>query len=273
MRRILLPLTVVLMSIGTSSTAQKTEKNESPYKLNWLADAPIIVGGIGLNALGVKLIANKKPLTDVELATKTRDKVPFFDRGNAGFYSEKADDDSYLPFHASFAMPVLMALVNGNERRHLGQVMVMYVETMAITGALFTMSAGNIYRSRPYVYGTEAPVDLRKDKKSQRSFYAGHTAASASATFFMAKVFADMNPDSKARPYVWTVAAAVPAVVGYLRYRGGMHFLSDNLLGYALGAGAGILVPELHKKKALKNITLIPQAGFQHKGLALVYTF
>lgn len=273
MKQLITSAVLALTFLSTNTFAQKTDNNESPYKLNWIADAPIIVGGIGLNALGVKLIADKKPLTDAQLAMKTRDRLPFFDRGNAGYYSTKADDASYVPFHASFAMPVVMALINGNERRHIGQVMVMYVETMAITGALFTMSAGNIYRSRPYVYGTEAPVDLRKDKKSQRSFYAGHTAASASASFFMAKVFADMNPDSRAKPYVWAVAAAVPAAVGYLRYRAGMHFLSDNIIGYAIGAGAGILVPELHKKKAFRNISLYPQAGKHHKGLALVYSF
>ncbi|HEX8460354.1 MAG TPA: phosphatase PAP2 family protein, partial [Segetibacter sp.] len=105
---------------------------------------------------------------------------------------------------------------------------------------------------------------------SQRAFFAGHTAATAAATFFMAKAFADFNPDSKAKPYVWAFAASVPALVGYLRYKGGMHFLSDNLLGYAVGAGAGILVPKLHSIKKMRNVTFLPQIG-NNKGLALVY--
>jgi membrane-associated phospholipid phosphatase len=254
----------------TTTATTPLAAGESPYRTKFCVDAPIIVGGIGLNALGVKLIDQKKNLTMAELATRTPDRVPWFDRSSAGYYSEKADKDSYIPFHASFTMPIIFGLLNKSERHHFGQTMVLYTETMAITGALFTMAAGNIHRSRPYVYGTKADLDKRIDKDSQRSFYAGHTAATAAATFFTAKAFSDHNPDSKAKVYVWIGAAAVPAVVGYLRYKAGMHFLSDNLLGYALGASAGILVPHFHKKK-IKNLSVVPQASAGYKGLVAVY--
>ena len=102
---------------------------------------------------------------------------------------------------------------------------------MAITGAMFTLTDGILNRSRPYVYGTIAPLEKRLGKTGQRSFYAGHTAATAAATFFAAKVFQDFNPDSTAKPYVWVASAAIPAFVGYLRYKSGLHFMSDNLLG------------------------------------------
>lgn len=104
-------------------------------------------------------------------------------------------------------------------------------------------------------------------------FFAGHTAATAAATFFMAKVFADFNPGSKAKPYVWAFAAAVPGVVGYLRYKAGMHFLSDNILGYLIGAGAGILVPQFHKVKAMRNVSFAPAVGTGSNGLAVTYRF
>ncbi len=112
---------------------------------------------------------------------------------------------------------------------------------------------------------------MYQDKNAQRAFFAGHTAAIAAATFFMAKAFADFNPDSKAKPYVWAFAAAVPAVVGYLRYKAGMHFLSDNLLGYAVGMSAGIFVPQLHKIKGMRNVTISPAVGIGNKGLAVTY--
>ena len=126
-----------------------------------------------------------------QLAGKTRDKLPFFDRGNAGYYSKQADRDSYVLFTDSFAIPVAAALLNKNERAKFGQIMAMYFETMAITGSMYTITAGLVYRSRPFVYGNQAPLEKRLDKGAQRSFYGGHVATTAAATFFTAKVFSD----------------------------------------------------------------------------------
>jgi membrane-associated phospholipid phosphatase len=110
------------------------------------------------------------------------------------------------------------------------------------------------------------------DSDSQRSFFAGHTAATATASFFAAKVFSDFNPDSKARPYVWAAAAAVPAAVGYMRLRAGRHFLTDNLLGYGIGAGVGILIPQLHKKSNETGLAIQPYGGNGVQGASLTYT-
>ncbi|MEO5782296.1 MAG: phosphatase PAP2 family protein [Ginsengibacter sp.] len=242
-----------------------------PYKTSFKKDAPIIVAGLGLTYLGNTLIKNEKPLTVSELADKTKDKVPFFDRGNAGFYSDKINKDSYIPFLGSLPLPIIAMILNKNERNNASYILVMYVESLSITSALFTMAAGTIHRPRPLVYGTIAPTDQRINKNNQRSFFAGHTASTASATFFAAKVFQDLNPDSKAKVFVWAIAAAVPAVVGYMRYKSGFHFLSDNLLGYFIGAASGILIPEWHKSQAYKNMSFIPQIGKDYKGFSLVY--
>lgn len=97
-----------------------------------------------------------------------------------------------------------------------------------------------VKRSRPLVYNTSLPLGDRQDKDAQRSFFAGLTIATASVTFFAAKVFNDFNPDSKLKTCVWTTTAFVPVVVVYQRLRAGKHFLTDNILGYAVGAGLGI---------------------------------
>lgn len=263
----LLTTTLFSLLISLSVFAQ----NDSPYKTSLKADGPIILGSLGLGYLGLNMIKNKETLTAAEAAAKTPDDVNGFDRFSAGDFSEKADKDSYIPFYASFAAPVVM-LLNKNESKKAGQILVLFTESMAITGAMFSLTAGSVQRSRPFVYGTEAPLDKRMDKDSQRSFYAGHTAATATATFFLAKVFQDFNPDSKAKPYIWAAAAIVPASVGYLRLRAGQHFLSDNLLGYALGAGVGILVPQLHKKGSTSNFSLSPSVNPDYKGATLLYS-
>jgi len=257
------------MAQDSSSVSQT-----SPYKMSWKVDAPVTAGFIGLNVLGLSLIQSKKGLTTVEALSAQNDKksVNGIDRFSAGWYSKSIDKISYYPFYGSFAMPVVF-LLNKNMGSKAGQVLSMYIETMAVTGAIYSITAGSINRSRPYVYGTEAPLDKRMEKGARRSFFAGHTAATASATFFAAKVFSDFNPDSKAKPYVWATAAALPAFVGYCRLKGGNHFLTDNLLGYAVGAGAGILVPHLHKQDRANNLSIVPVSAPDFNGLNLTYTF
>ncbi len=72
---------------------------------------------------------------------------------------------------------------------------------------------------------------------------------------------------------MWVVAATVPTITGYLRYKAGYHFLSDNILGYVIGAGTGILIPKMHKNKALNNITIIPETADNYKGISVSYHF
>lgn len=258
-----------LLAVLISCTA--FAQNDSPYETSLKVDAPIILGSLGLGYLGVQMIKNKEGLTAAEALAKSPEDVNGFDRFSAGNFSEKADKDSYVPFYASFVAPVVM-LLNKNESKKAGQIMVLFTESMAITGAMFSLTAGAVQNSRPLVYGSAAPLEKRMDSDSQRSFFAGHTAATATATFFLAKVFQDFNPDSKAKPYVWAAAALVPASVGYLRLRAGQHFLSDNLIGYALGAGVGVLVPHLHKKGSKNNFSLSPSMNPNYKGASMVYT-
>lgn len=271
MKKYLLLIFLLSLLNVYSQKSLPEDPSDSPYELSWAVDAPYVAGSLGLTVLGYKLIQNKEPLTKEELQSMSIDDVFIIDRWAAGNYNLSADELSYIPFHASFALPVLF-LLGEDERANIGQIAVLYLESMATAGALFTISAGAVHRSRPLVYSEDAPMRKRLDKDSQRSFFAGHVAATGAATFFFAKVFSDFNPDSWARPYVWIAAAAIPAWVGYLRIESGNHYLTDNLLGYAVGALSGILIPELHKRED-PSFSLTPFYGDQFRGLSIRIPF
>ncbi|UOQ70120.1 phosphatase PAP2 family protein [Hymenobacter cellulosilyticus] len=208
----------------------------------------------------------KEGLNEAELAALSKDDVPKFDRFVAGKYSERAQTISdFFCYGSLVAAPGLLAL-NPDIRGHYGQVAVLYLETMLTTSAIFTSTVGNVYRYRPFLYGTQGTARERSSKISTNSFFAGHTAHAATATFFAAKVFHDFNPDSPAQPYVWGAAAVIPAVVGYYRLEAGKHFLSDNLVGYAVGATVGVLVPQLHKTSRAKGLSVAPLQGVNVNG-------
>jgi membrane-associated phospholipid phosphatase len=243
----------------------------SPYHTSFKTDGLVIAATVGVTLLGYQLIKQKHDLTLEELNNKNPDNLPFLDRWMAGNYSDLANRNSYILFNASYVYPVVLMWLNENGHKKIGQISALFVETIGITGALYTLSAGLVYRSRPFVYGATTPLDLRLGKGGQRSFYGGHVAATAAASFFMARVYKDFNGKTKLQPWLWTAAAVLPAVMAYERMRAGYHFLSDCIVSYGIGAATGLLIPALHKSKKLQNITLTPQYGNDNTGLSLTY--
>ena len=243
------------------------QKMPSPYKTNFVKDGLITTGLAGLSVTGLYLVQQKHGLKDDELARLNKNDVPKIDRWIAGKYSESYQlAGDLLCYPTLLIAPGLLAL-NPAARGRFGQVAALYLETMLTSDAMFTMTVGNVSRARPYLYGTEGGSG-RSGKIATNSFFAGHTAHTATATFFAAKVFHDFNPDSPAQPYIWTAAALVPAVVAYTRIEAGKHFLTDNLVGYTIGATMGVLVPQLHKKSGQPGVALLPMQGLNVNGFS-----
>ena len=260
-----LALVGTLFVAATSPAA--AQQSASPYHTRFAVDAPITLGLAGGSVLGLYRIQQKDGLTDAQLAALRKEDVPSFDRFSAGWYSDAAQTKSdYLCYGSIAAVPIVLAL-NPNVRAHYGQVAGLFVQTMLATDAIFTNVTASFPRYRPYLYGTEGGGG-RNGKIATSSFFAGHTAHTATATFFMAKVFSDFNPDSPARPYVWGVAAVLPAAVAYYRIEAGKHFLSDNIVGYTLGATMGIVVPQLHKVGGRTGVSFVPMQGLNANGYA-----
>jgi len=262
----------LLLLILTTSFQSYAQKN-SPYTTDFYKDGAWIVAGLGATAAGIIIAENKDELTSVELSEKTKDDIWKLDRWAAGNYNESSNKISDIPFYLSFATPLLFGL-NEDTRDNAGQIGVMYIESLSTTAALFNITSGLINKSRPLVYNNSGEVDFdeRVEANSQRSFYSGHVAASAAATFFAAQVFSDFFPNSNAKPFVWAGAATIPAVIAYLRIDAGKHFLSDTLVGYAMGALSGIIIPRLHRKSS-KNFKVSVGATDDAQTIGFSYKF
>ena len=268
-----------------AQTESDNTSHPSPYEWNWVRDGIWTGAAIGGAAGGFLLIQNKDDIDPEEFARIENDldgaidDINFIDRWAAGNHDEDANKISDIPFAISFAAPFAM-LFDDEINDHTGQYIGLYIESLATTAAMYTITAGLVDRSRPYVYDDSGVTgrDRRMSNNGQRSFYSGHVAATATATFFMAKAYSDFNPDATGKFWVWTGAAVLPASVGYFRIQAGQHFLTDVLLGYTLGAATGILVPELHKKKNT-DLSFYPVRGIhrfsgdEYQAMALKYSF
>lgn len=241
------------------------------YKLKPGVDIPVTAVGMGWSLYAFTKIYSKDGSSLEKILSLQKSGINGFDRWAADVYHERAGENSDLFFYGSMPLPLFL-LLDKKISRDAAKVGLLYLEAMSVTGLLYTGSTYLTNRYRPYAYNEAAPIGDRTSGGAKNSFFAGHVALVGTSTFFIAKVYSDYHPDSKAKWIFYTGAALATGTTAYLRHRGGRHFPSDILLGTAVGTLSGILVPHFHKNKLFKNehLSVLPFAG-KSNGLAVVY--
>jgi len=249
---------------GASALAQtESDSAKRIYHVNYWVTGGIILAGAAAGILTTP--ARAKPnFTDAELAAVDRNNVPSFDLWSLN------QDPSVVPTYQNYstimqysmgALPLAL-LIDRDIRKDGLNIMLMGLEVNMVVIGIFTVSPlGPLFqtRDRPIVYYPSRiyapnqvnknlypnnPVDLANGN-NKNSFYSGHSASAAAASFFMAKVYCDYHPDAN-KYLVYGLAAIPPLVMGYVRLMALDHFPSDVAVGLAIGTACGILIPELH---------------------------
>ncbi|MTI21329.1 phosphatase PAP2 family protein [Fulvivirga sp. RKSG066] len=252
MNKIITTIAMLVILVPGQIFAQYTEEEDrEPYNIKPAIDIPITLLGTGATIYGFYKISEKSGSDSTTIVNLSYDAD--VSRINQDFtsprYSEQANKDSDILFYGSMALPLTL-LFDKQIRHDALEVGLLYWETMAITGSMYTLTAANVDKYRPLVYSSEAPLEEKMRDQSKNSFFGGHPAVVASSSFFVAKVVADYYPERKGlKAVLYTSAGALTVTTGYLRYRAGKHFMTDIAIGSLLGTLNGILIPELHKKK------------------------
>lgn len=264
---------VFLLNLVGSGYAQNDHNKTDVYRIRPLVNYPIIVGGLVANYFGIRVLKGKRGVNPDNLSSYTPDDINAFDRGAAlqdPSIAEGAMKLSDVLMIGSFALPGLL-LIDKEIRHDAYELGVLFLTSSAIVSNAYSWGVGHIHKFRPYVYNPNESFSRRTRNGSRNSFYGGHPAATASATFFLVKVYHDYHPGSNLTPYLYGAAIIPPAVVGYLRYKSGMHFPSDIIVGITAGAFMGTIIPHIHKRKSEK-LSLYPIMG-PANGLGLIYSF
>lgn len=219
---------------------------QSPYTITGGIDGSLGGGGASLLVASILVDRQVEPLTAEEIAQLRLEKIWIVDRWVTRQWSPTAQSASDAFLLGSLISPAAL-LLDRPSRAHFGQVGLFSLESLLLTAGLTNLTKTLVRRPRPYVYNPDIPLEFKVRKNDRYAFFSGHTSLAATMTFLSAKLYNDFHPNSPARPYVWAAAVAVPALTGYLRIRGGKHYLTDVLVGFGVGAAVGILVPELHK--------------------------
>lgn len=254
----------------------QAQRDSSVYRIRAWVDVPLCAAGGTALFLGLRAQGDRSPLSmsTVVAAAADADDIPAFDR--AALRIDPSNQRHALQMSdrilfSTAAAPLLLGL-DAKVRKQYGGVMTMYLETATMVGGLQSWTCMATGRFRPITYIESATLDQRTSSANTHSFFSGHTASTAAASFFMAKVLDDMHPELGGKRW-WLYGAAVipPALVGYYRVEGGKHFPTDVLTGACIGAAAGILVPQLHKVKPLKHLSLLPIASPDLLGMHLTW--
>jgi len=250
------------------------------YRINYKVDVPITIGLFGLNFYGLHLLSEKPILTEEQANTLNTNDIWKFDRSAvlqsySHDKSELARNMSEWGLWISYCLPALL-LIDDEIRKDWYDVLLLYLETQAINLNIYFFG-GPVFteRIRPLVYYPETSMEYKlSNEGTTDSFFSGHASMAAGASFFMAKVYSDYHPELGAKKWILYAAALVPPVfVGYNRYKGMMHFPTDILLGTAIGAGVGVLIPHLHKVTGMnKNLSIVPFSG-GYSGVAVTLKF
>jgi membrane-associated phospholipid phosphatase len=273
MNKILFVLSALLVN---SICARGQLFDSDVYNVNPLIDGAITIAATVTNYYGLRVVDMKSPLDSTEISLLDANDINAFDRPatqhNAS-YIYRAWELSDIGMRGSFLLPLLLVL-DREIRQDWAPVLLLYLQSEAIVGNLFSWGVAiHIDRIRPLVYHPDVPYEDKTFKRNKNSFFSGHTSTSATASFFVAKVYCDYHPELGNKKFIFYGLALIPPVfTGYYRYRGMKHFPTDVLAGLAVGAATGILVPHLHKHRKNKNLTFIPVTG-RYTGLAVNWTF
>jgi len=256
-------LFLLLFAFSLSCVGQSP--TQGPYHFS--VKRELSYGIVAAATLGTGYAINQG-IDDIAPADLHLPRVTAFDDIALDHFSGSAKTASDITAYTGVALPALL-LLSPRSRSDAGRLAILLAETMVLNQGVTDIIKSSVRRPRPYLYvAGEGPGEII-EAYDRTSFLSAHTSNTAAATFFLGRVFADYHPDSKLRPYVWTLSAALPAVTGYLRIRGGQHFPSDVVAGYVLGASIGYLVPTLHKKPLANERLVLMPAG---AGVYLSYT-
>ena len=226
-----------------------------PYKVNYWVTAPIIGVGLVTNYIGIPLTQNKDELTPLEIEALKREREILNGFDSWALKQDPSQIDVFEKYSdytlmTGVVLPALL-LFDKQIRKDWSDVLLIYLETMSITPNIYEWSfLGPAFqnRIRPVAYYDQLTFDQKKAGNNRNSFYSGHVASVAASTFFMAKVFSDYHPEIGAYEYLLYAAATIPPLVlGYFRVKALKHFPSDVIVGLAVGAFCGIIIPEFHR--------------------------
>jgi membrane-associated phospholipid phosphatase len=170
------------------------------------------------------------------------------------------------------AHQLLAARAAGDLEAGIADVVIV-AEAAALAMTLNQATKLAVGRARPFVrFQNWAEADRAADADDDLSFFSGH----ATFTFAVAAAAGTVSDlrGYRSAPWVWAAGLGLAATTGYLRIAADKHYLSDVLVGAAVGAAAGVALPRLlHPREGSREAARTPSARVTALPLGVVVVF
>lgn len=176
--------------------------------------------------------------------------VPAFDRWvlDQGFESAKTISDFGVA--AMMLAPLTLGWADAARREdpwdRAGEATIISVQTYGLTFLLTSAVKMAWRRPRPLTFRADFDKEDRYAGDARLSFFSGHSAVSFAAASLLTVMLVERNGTGLGSVLGASGAYLGASLVAYLRLAARKHFLSDVLVGAAVGTLIGILVPLVH---------------------------
>jgi membrane-associated phospholipid phosphatase len=181
-----------------------------------------------------------------------------FDRGTTTRNSDTIDKISTGAAVAAAGWPVAAIFLGAGKSKGTLTDALVTGQAVVLNVALNQWIKLAVHRPRPFVYSLTDGNELLNENGSYYSFYSQHTSVAFAAGISYARTYALRHPTSGRRWLVYIAAIGGASAVGSMRVLAGRHFPTDVMTGAAAGVGMGLLVPWLHQKGTIPNLTAVP---------------
>src|SRR6185312_3030090 len=158
------------------------------YHIKYQTVAPIVAVSYGIVLYDFSKIYKKSQTPEATILALNKNNVPVFDRWATKYHDVNMDKISYYPYYAVMPLPAIL-FIDKKMRKDAARISMIYLEAFAFTGLIYGNSVYFVDRFRPDVYNTSLPMSYRSEGNYRNSFFAGHVAVMATATFFIARVY------------------------------------------------------------------------------------
>lgn len=215
------------------------------YKLYSTGDPALAATSIAVFSTAFYMQHRVKPLSESVIMDLKIEDVNRFDRIACRQWNKDIALTSDI-MAAGSGLMYLYFLGNEKSRSSAFNIGVVGFQSVMISQALANSFKLSL-RKRPYLYNPAVPMSEKLKADSRFSFFSAHTSTVSALSFSFAFAHQTYIAGDRKNIGIWTGAAILPAIEGFLRIKAGKHYPSDVIFGYLAGLASSFLMHRMHK--------------------------